>query len=162
MSRSERRSVVAVLGWLCSCWISAKEIGALEDGDRETGSAVGKTHAFPDVWRVAVRPAFALAGLMTGPKPGRAACVTVDGPGGKLCVLQDFCIAGAADAFSLSDVDSCELPGGVRACICAVSERPGEELTCRSAIPGCGGVLVLQAGEGAAARELPGEIEGGV
>jgi hypothetical protein len=46
MSRSERRSSFAmVCGRLCSCWISAKEIGALGEGC-DTGSA-GGNHAFP-------------------------------------------------------------------------------------------------------------------
>jgi len=96
---------------------------------------------------------------MTGPKPGRAGRVTVDEPGEELCALRDFCIAGAMDAFSFAEVDGCALPEGVRAWVWAVGARPGEELTCRSAIPDCGGVL--QAGEDAAARELPGEMEGG-
>jgi hypothetical protein len=47
MSRSDRRSSFAVMcGRLCSCWISANEIGTLGEGC-ETGSAGGNNHAFP-------------------------------------------------------------------------------------------------------------------
>jgi hypothetical protein len=75
---------VVLLGLLCSCWISAKDIG--EGVNTYESGCVG---TYDDAWWAV---ALALEGLTVGPKPGsRLGCIIVDGPGpGELWWLQDL------------------------------------------------------------------------